>query len=123
MSSPPAPERTPGCLPARGRLLPGLPGTACGAVPVTPPPGIIDRIRQDRTQIAVCALGIAGAVLVAQVGTPVLMLAGFGCWIVSNLALIGIEQRAGHPWLAGMFAVYEVTALIGFWNAAGMVGG
>lgn len=85
--------------------------------------GIIDQIREDRIQAVTCGLGITGAALVAQIGTPILMLCGFGCWIVSNIVLIQIERQAGHPWLAGMFAVYEVTALIGFWNAAGMVWG
>ncbi|HOD73931.1 MAG TPA: hypothetical protein PKM13_05270 [Candidatus Bipolaricaulis anaerobius] len=84
---------------------------------------IATRIREDRAQIITCALGIAGAALVTQIGSSRLMLCGFGCWIVSNLVLIGIERRAGHPWLAGMFAVYEVTALVGFWNAAGMITG
>jgi len=51
------------------------------------------------------------------------MLAGFGCWVVSNIVLIGIEWRAGHPWLAAMFAVYEVTALAGIANTLGWIGG
>ena len=84
---------------------------------------IAARIREDRVQILTCALGIAGAALVAQTRTPALMLAGFSCWVVSNIALIGIEWRAGHPWVAAMFGVYEVTALVGFWNAAGMITG
>jgi len=82
---------------------------------------IAARIREDRTQILTCALGIAGAALVAQTRTPALMLAGFSCWVVSNIALIGIEWRAGHPWLAAMFGVYEVTALVGIANTAGAV--
>ena len=80
---------------------------------------IAARIREDRTQILTCALGIAGAALVAQTRTPALMLAGFACWVVSNIALIGIEWRAGHPWLAAMFGVYEVTALVGIANTLG----
>jgi len=82
---------------------------------------IAARIREDRTQILTCALGIAGAALVAQTRTPALMLAGFSCWVVSNIALIGIEWRAGHPWLAAMFGVYEITALVGIANTAGAV--
>jgi hypothetical protein len=82
---------------------------------------IAARIRADRTQILTCALGIAGAVLVAQTRIPTLMLAGFSCWVVSNLALMGIEWRAGHPWLAAMFGVYEITALVGIANTAGLV--
>ena len=82
---------------------------------------IASRIKEDRNQIITCALGIAGAALVAQTRAPDLMLAGFSCWVVSKLALVALEWRAGHPWLAGMFAVYEVTALVGFWNAAGAV--
>ena len=84
---------------------------------------IATRIREDRTQFLTCALGIAGAALVAQTRAPELMLAGFGCWVVGNLALIGIEWRAGHPWLAAMFAVYEVTALAGIANTLGWIGG
>ena len=84
---------------------------------------IAARIREDRTQILTCALGIAGAALVAQTRTPALMLAGFSCWVVSNIALIGIEWRAGHPWLAAMFGVYEVTALVGIANTLGGIGG
>ena len=84
---------------------------------------IAARIREDRVQILTCALGIAGAALVAQTRTPALMLAGFGCWVVRNIVLIGIEWRAGHPWLAAMFAVYEVTALAGIANTLGWIGG
>lgn len=82
---------------------------------------IAARIRADRTQILTCALGIAGAALVAQTRTPALMLAGFSCWVVSNLLLAGIAWRAGQPWVAGMFGVYEVTALVGIANTAGLV--
>ena len=82
---------------------------------------IVARIREDRTQILTCALGIAGAALVAQTRAPSLMLAGFACWVISNLALMGIEWRAGHPWLAAMFGVYEITALVGIANTAGAV--
>lgn len=82
---------------------------------------IAARIREDHAQILTCALGIAGAALVAQTRAPVLMLAGFSCWVVSNLALMRIEWRAGHPWLAVMFAIYEVTAIIGIANTAGLV--
>ena len=82
---------------------------------------IASRIKEDRVQILTCALGIAGAALVAQTRTPALMLAGFGCWVISNLALMGIEWRAGHPWLAAMFGVYEITALVGLANTAGLV--
>ena len=82
---------------------------------------IITRIREDRNQILTCTLGIAGAALVAQTRTPELMLAGFSCWVVSNLALVALEWRAGHPWLAAMFGVYEITALIGIANTAGAV--
>jgi len=84
---------------------------------------IAARIREDRVQILTCALGIAGAALVAQTRTPALMLAGFGCWVISNLALMGIEWRAGHPWLAAMFGVYEITALVGIANTLGGIGG
>jgi hypothetical protein len=82
---------------------------------------IAARIREDRTQILTCALGIAGAALVAQTRTPSLMLAGFACWSISNLLLAGIAWRAGQPWVAGMFGVYEVTALVGLANTAGLV--
>ena len=82
---------------------------------------IASRLRADRTQLLTCALGIAGAVLVAQTRSPSLMLAGFACWSVSNLLLVKIEWRAGHPWVAGMFGVYEVTALVGLANTAGLV--
>ncbi len=82
---------------------------------------IAARLRADRTQFLACALGITGAALVAQTRTPALMLAGFGCWVISNLALMGIEWRAGHPWLAAMFGVYEITALVGIANTAGLV--
>lgn len=82
---------------------------------------IAARIRADRTQILTCALGIAGAVLVAQTRTPTLMLAGFACWSISNLLLAGIAWRAGQPWVAGMFGVYEVTALVGLANTAGVI--
>lgn len=82
---------------------------------------IAARIKEDRVQILTCALGITGAVLVAQTRTPTLMLAGFACWVVSNLLLLRIEWRAGHPWLAVMFAIYEVTAIIGIANTAGLV--
>jgi len=84
---------------------------------------IAARIREDRTQLLACALGIAGAALVAQTRSPSLMLAGFACWSVGNLLLVRIEWRAGHPWVAAMFGVYEITALVGFWNAAGMITG
>lgn len=82
---------------------------------------IAARIREDRTQILTCALGIAGAALVAQTRTPSLMLAGFACWVVSNLLLLRIAWRAGQPWVAVMFAIYEITALVGIANTAGMV--
>ena len=82
---------------------------------------IAARLRADRTQFLACALGITGAALVAQTRSPSLMLAGFACWVVSNLLLVKIEWRAGHPWLAAMFGVYEVTALVGLANTAGLV--
>ena len=84
---------------------------------------IVARIREDRNQIITCALGIAGAALVAQTRAPDLMLAGFSCWVVSNLALVALEWRAGHPWLAAMFGVYEITALVGIANTLGGIGG
>ena len=82
---------------------------------------IASRIKEDRVQILTCALGITGAALVAQTRTPSLMLAGFACWSISNLLLAGIAWRAGQPWVAGMFGVYEVTALVGLANTAGLV--
>lgn len=82
---------------------------------------IAARIREDHAQILTCALGIAGAVLVAQTRIPTLMLAGFACWVVSNLLLLRIAWRAGQPWVAVMFAIYEITALVGIANTAGMV--
>ena len=82
---------------------------------------IAARLRADRTQFLACALGITGAVLVAQTRSPSLMLAGFACWSVGNLLLVRIEWQAGHPWVAGMFGVYEVTALVGLANTAGLV--
>lgn len=84
---------------------------------------LTSKLWRDRTQIVSCGLGITGAALVSQIGAPLLLLFGFGCWIISNIVLIYIEWQARHLWLAGMFGVYEITALIGFWNAVGMVWG
>jgi hypothetical protein len=80
---------------------------------------ILARIRRDARQILPCTFGIAGAALVAQTPSQELMRLGFGCWIVSNFALILLEWRAGNRYVAGMFAVYEVTAIIGFVNTLG----
>lgn len=69
----------------------------------------------DASQYVGVALGLTGAVLVAG-ATARNRRWGFGLWIVSNACLITWTVNAAAWGLLGMYAVYSITSLMGFWN-------
>jgi len=67
-------------------------------------------------EILATSLGILGAVLNCQPPGKYRR-ATFGCWLPSNVILLGWSISIGALWVAGLYAVYTCTSAWGLYHS------